>query len=76
MRKIIFKVCHHCTKRFISCHATCEDYLKEKAMHEELKRLANLDKDARAYDYEAAIKRNNKLVLAKKKHVTVRRNYH
>lgn len=75
MKSIIFKSCYKCTKRVVGCHATCNNYAIEKATHDELKRQDNLNKDAIVYEYEAAIKRNNKMVMAKKKHVTVRRNY-
>ena len=72
---IQFKACHKCEERYIGCHSECSRYKAEQEENERVKAIANADRDAIAYDYQAAMKRNNKRVMAKKKHVTVRRNY-
>lgn len=72
----IFKECHHCTDdRHPGCHATCERYKRAKEKSDQIKAAANADKDARIYEYQGMMKRHNKKAMARKKHVTIRRNY-
>ena len=73
---IPFRACHHCTKRVIGCHSTCKEYKADKERHVRLMKEVDADKDARLYEHKLMMKRHNKKAMARKKHVTVRRNYH
>lgn len=46
-----FKVCFHCAKRSVNCHATCEEYIKEKAIHDlkQAQKRAESNQEYRAY---------------------------
>lgn len=48
MRSTI-KCCENCTERYVGCHATCEEYIRQKNEFEEKKQKAN----------EIATQRNN-----------------
>ena len=47
MRRHI-ECCKDCPKRHSGCHASCEDYLREKAELEELHAVMNTEKQAYA----------------------------
>lgn len=51
-----FESCHKCTtKRYVGCHSTCPDYLKEKRIHDakmEARRKSRQDVSISGYDFD------------------------
>ena len=46
-----FEACHQCTKRTVNCHATCKEYIQEKAIHDskQAQKRANSNQEYTAY---------------------------
>ena len=67
MAKQNFHVCHHCKDRHITCHSTCELYLKE--VEENNKRLEQKRKELSVNDAIYKSTGNRVRSIQKKRHL-------
>ena len=67
--------CKDCPDRFIGCHSTCERYISAKKEHDRLMKEYRKGDDADRVLQRGYYKALNTKAMAKKKHLTVRRNY-
>ena len=65
-----YSCCYKCPKRIVGCHATCDDYLKEKRLNEERNEQIRKQKAARhdfSFDRACEYVMKNKLKKLKRK---------
>lgn len=67
MAKQNFHVCYHCKDRHITCHSTCELYLKE--VEENNKRLEQKQKELNISDAIYKSNKNRVRSIQKKRHL-------